>query len=624
MIRLSLFLFVLPFILFGQKQETLTKVISGTNMSELNRLKDSFYNSNKDKQSRVLKFLETNPQVRLKEVVNGKTIELIDVLNNEPIFAETTNFSGAVTIRANQLYAGGTLGLNVQGQGMMPAIWDNGAVNASHIELENRVSIMDTPTSIGDHASHVGGTMIATGLANSSRGVAFNAQLKSYDWNSDLEEMAAEATNGLLMSNHSYIIAPTLAAWQFGAYDERAKNIDQILFNAPYYTSVWAAGNDRNNTNSLFQSQVSATGGYEILRNQANAKNHILVGAVESVPFYSGSQDVIMSAFSSWGPTDDGRIKPDVVAKGVSVYSTGHTSSNHYYTAQGTSMASPMITGGVTLLQQHYFNVNNNYMLSSTVKGLITNTADEAGDFVGPDYKFGWGLVNLRKAALAITNKQSGQSVLEEITLNNSASYNTTLSANGTEPLKITICWTDPAAMFPNNGFVNPTTRYIVNDLDIRITKDGTTYFPWRLERSDPSLAATRTSDNNVDVIETIQIDNPNGVYNVSVTHKNTLTNGNQVFSLIATGPITNLSTLNNSLSSIGMYPNPANDIVYINHNEIILDVINVTDMNGRIVLSVNPTNNFTTIQTSTLNTGIYLVNLIGSGISETKKLIIN
>lgn len=624
MLKLSIILITLPLIAIGQSKESLKQVIEQSNIAELNKLKEKFINSDKEKDSRIFLFLNNNPQVIAREVINGKTIELVDVINNEPIFAETTNFSGAVTIRANHLYANGTLGLNLQGQGMTPAIWDNGAVNASHDELINRVYIMDTPTSVGDHASHVGGTMISSGsIANTSRGVAFNAQLYSYDWNSDLAEITDAATDGLLMSNHSYIISPPLAAWHFGAYDERAKNIDQILYNAPFYTSVWAAGNDRNNTNSLIQSQISSTGGYELIRNQANAKNHILVGAVEGVPFYSGSHDVVMTAFSSWGPTDDGRIKPDVVAKGFQVYSTGHSSSSHYYTASGTSMAAPMVTGGVTLLQQHFFNVYSNYMRSSTVKGIITNTADEAGEFDGPDYKFGWGLVNLRKAAQAISNKQSGQSVVEEITLNNGGTYNSTISANGTEPLKVTICWTDPAAMFPNTGFVNPTTRYIVNDLDIRITKDGVTYFPWKLDRNDPTAAATRDSDNNVDVIETIQIDNPNGVYNITVTHKNALTNGSQIFSLIATGPVLNLSTSENKLSQVVLYPNPVSDMLYINHKGIDLNNIDIYDIKGRKVLSIQPNSDFSNVQTNELTKGVYFVKIVGNQFEETQKLIV-
>jgi subtilisin family serine protease len=623
MLKLSILLVTFPLILLGQSKESLKLVIEKSNISELNKLKANFVNSDKDKDIRISSFLINNPEVKAREVLNGKTIELVDVINNEPIFAETSNFTGGVSIRANHLYSGGTLGLNVQGQGMSPAIWDNGAVNASHIELENRVSIMDTPTTIGDHASHVGGTMVATGLANSSRGVAFNASLKSYDWNTDLAEITAEATDGLLMSNHSYIISPPLAAWHFGAYDDRARNIDQILYNAPYYTSVWAAGNDRTNSNSLIQNQISATGGYELIRNQANAKNHILVGAVQGVSFYTGPSDVIMSTFSSWGPTDDGRIKPDIVAKGVSVFSTGDESSNHYYTAQGTSMASPMITGGVTLLQQHYNNVFSNYMRSSTVKGLLTNTADEAGDFDGPDYRFGWGLANLRKAALTISNKQNGLSIIDEISLNSGSSYTTSVGANGTEPLKITICWTDPAFPFPNSGFVNPTTRYTVNDLDIRVTKDGVTYFPWKLDRNDPTAAATRNSDNNIDVIETIQIDNPSGVYNITVNHKNVLTNGSQLFSLIATGPILNLSSLNSNISNISMYPNPANDFVFISYKDVSLNKIEVYDINGRKVISVLPDVDYSKIQTNELTPGVYFVKLSGDQIEETQKLII-
>lgn len=609
---------------FSQKKENLIKVLENSSISSLLELRQKFLLNDEGKEQRILNYLNLNPHLTRKNVSEGNTIEIVDVINGEPIFAETLNFTGAVTIRANHLYSGGTLGLNIQGQDMTPVVWDNGAVNSSHVEMAGRIVFGDNPASIGDHASHVGGTIIASGIVNSARGVAFNANLKSFDWNSDLAEITAEATNGMLVSNHSYIISPTATAWHFGAYDERAKNIDEILYNAPYYTSVWAAGNDRNNTGLLYQNQISATGGFEIIRNQANAKNHILVGAVQGVSFYTGSSDVIMSNFSSWGPTDDGRIKPDIVAKGVSVYSTSHTSSDSYSTLQGTSMASPMITGGVTLLQQHYFNVNNAYMRSSTVKGLLTNTADEAGDDIGPDYKFGWGLVNLRKAAQLITSVSNGQSIIREENLANNSSFTLNLFATGLEPLKVTICWTDPAAPFPNNGFVNPTTKYLVNDLDLRIVRNNTVYFPWKLDRDNPSLSATRNSDNNIDVIETIQIDNPvAGNYSLTVSHKGILSGGNQVFSLIVSGINQTLSSTNFDVNSINIYPNPFEDKLTINTSDVPVSQYEIYDLQGRLVKSdqINDKTSFI-IDMNDIISGIYLIQIKSDNGLSSHKII--
>lgn len=59
-----------------------------------------------------------------------------------------------------------------------------------------------------------------------------------------------------------------------------------------------------------------------------------------------------MSSFSSWGPTDDGRIKPDIVADGVSVFSTTATHDSSYGYKSGTSMATPNAAGSLLLLQE--------------------------------------------------------------------------------------------------------------------------------------------------------------------------------------------------------------------------------------------------------------------------------
>lgn len=621
--KLYLVFFFLFQLSFSQKSENLKAVISETNIENLMNLKNNFINSDLNKDLRIENYLAKNSNVLRKKVINGKTIELVDVINDEPIFAETFNFSGATTIRANRLYSGGILNLNVQGQGMTPAVWDNGAVNTNHVEMTGRISIGDTPSGFGDHASHVGGTIIASGINNSARGIAFNANLKSYDWNSDLSEMTSEAATGLLVSNHSYIISPALSAWHFGAYDERARNIDQILFNAPFYTSVWAAGNDRNNTGSLFQNQINTKGGgYELIRNQGNAKNHIVVGAVNGVPFYTNESDVVMSAFSSWGPTDDGRIKPDIVAKGVNVFSTGDASDNHYYTSQGTSMASPMITGGITLLQQHYHNVNSAYMRSATVKALITNTALEAGDHLGPDYRFGWGLADIANAAQLISNRASGTSIINELTLNNGASYTLNLNATGTQPLKVTICWTDPAALFANSGFVDPTTRYLVNDLDLRVSRNNNTFFPWKLDKNDPTAPATRNSDNNIDVIETVQIDNPvQGNYQITVSHKGTLVNNSQNFSLIVSGVNQTLSTPILDNSHIFINPNPTTDKLFVNTSDVPVSKYEIFDLQGRLVKrsQINDLTSFT-IDMNDINVGMYLIQIqSANGVSSHK-----
>ena len=104
-----------------------------------------------------------------------------------------------------------------------------------------------------------------------------------------------------------------------------------------------------------------------------------------------------ISSFSSTGPTDDGRIKPDLVANGVNLTSTD-IGGYDYLTISGTSMSSPNACGSATLLVDQYKRLFGGAMRASTLKALLIQTADDIGN-PGPDYFFGWGLINVKRAA---------------------------------------------------------------------------------------------------------------------------------------------------------------------------------------------------------------------------------
>ena len=178
--------------------------------------------------------------------------------------------------------------------------------------------------------------------------------------------------------------------------------------------------------------------------------------------------------------TDDGRIKPDIVADGQSVYSTISTNDSSYGYLSGTSMASPNAAGSLFLLQELAQQIiPNKFMRSATIKGLAIHTANEAGLFPGPDYKYGWGLLNIGEAATvlnnALTSNNSSSSVdlVYENVLQNKGSYSTSVIASGNKPLKATLVWTDVKGEIETS--LNDTTHRLVNDLDLKITKDTIT-----------------------------------------------------------------------------------------------------------------------------------------------------
>jgi subtilisin family serine protease len=231
------------------------------------------------------------------------------------------------------------------------------------------------------------------------------------------------------VSNHSYGIASgwdgdhwygdltinTDEDYMFGFYDGNAYDFDLIAYNAPNYLICVGAGNDRNDTPWMGTHYhwngvmfVAATdphgadgqfGGYDTISAYAVAKNVLTVGAVNDIPLgYSVPADVVQTSFSSWGPCDDGRVKPDIVANGASVYSITDVSTTSYGSMSGTSMATPNVSGSIDLIAHEYNRRFGRMPLSSTLKAIVINTADEAGPNDGPDYSNGWGLLNTHRA----------------------------------------------------------------------------------------------------------------------------------------------------------------------------------------------------------------------------------
>jgi len=488
----------------------------------------------------------------IKTVKNGSIseIQFIDEFG-VPRYYTTDNRNSSATISTRNVNPGGSAGLNLTGAGITVREWDGGIVKATHTEFGGRAAVVDN-ADIEPHATHVAGIIMGAGIRWNARGMAYQANLRSFDWNSDESEMAAEAAAGALISNHSYGIkhgwsegtwygVPSISTqedYSFGFYDDKPQGWDLIAWNAPYFLICKAAGNDRGQSGTGYP----ADGPYDCISDFGVAKNVMTIGAVDDITSgYSTSGGVtqVQAYFSSWGPVDDGRIKPDIVANGVALYSASTsfgTNAPTYEEKTGTSMASPSVAGSLALLQQHSYSLTGSYMLSATLKALAIHTADEAGPNIGPDYMFGWGLMNTKNAALKIIADQS-YDVISEQTINNGEYYTRDVVALGTEPIKVTIVWTDPPGT-PTAASLDPITPMLVNDLDLRLTSLNSTYYPWKLNRDNPTFAATNFSKNNVDNVEVVYIPNPvqGATYTITVDHDGTLQDGSQNFSIIISG----------------------------------------------------------------------------------------
>ncbi|WP_374443720.1 S8 family peptidase [Epilithonimonas sp.] len=449
-----------------------------------------------------------------------------------------------------------------------------------------------------------------------------------------------------------------------GAYGVQDYNFDKIVYSQPQQIIVKSTGNyygvgpDANSVKYRYDTTTSAwvlfgandevppancSQGNNCIYFGSLAKNIITVGAVNQLTTpnrkYTQASDVVKGSFSSAGPRKDGAVKPDLSAVGVDMIMANYITSspnatNLYVVNFGTSYAAPIVTGIAGALTQIQRNIsgNNSFIFKADeMKALLTHTANEAGR-PGPDVWYGWGLVDAKKAAQVLVNRLNEDAYLEKSNLQSGIKFTKQIKATGSEPLKVSISWVDPAiAYFTNDTDLqqNNTSR-LVNDLDVRVIDEanGTIYYPWKLDISNPNANATK-GDNSVDNVEQIVIDNPtaNGFYRIEVTNKNPLVNqdGNastQDFALVATGTkkIT-MASAEITKDQVKVFPTKTKDIVNVNLEDN-PERIAVFDMNGKMIFESLNNSKSQTLSLAQYPKGLYIVTVKTKSGIVAKKVI--
>lgn len=585
---------------------------------------------------------------------NGTSFILTDVVDGTPLYTTVDNDDAAIATGTVHLQVGGSLGLDLDGAGITVGVWDDGPVQTDHVELQNgsntgtrviNVELQNTDGELGEipHATHVSGTIISKGVNPNAKGMATEADVRTFNFLNDTPEMVSTVTNAtieMFLSNHSYGLpinqsnGTQLAAWRMGAYDQNARTVDDIASSNPQYLIVASAGN--GGTDSYPGGLVP---GFDKLTGNKNAKNNLVIAnASPSIDPFTGDVTFTINGSSSQGPTDDLRIKPDISGDGTGLLSP--VPGGGYSTFSGTSMSAPNVTGSLVLLQQYYKQLYSEYMMAATLKGLVCHTATDDAGVSGPDPRFGWGLLNTKKAAEVLTGSNSNMAVVDELTLDNNGTYTISFGAQAGDQLSATICWTDIPGLTASgpDDLNNPLSR-LVNDLDVRISKDNAIFLPWKLNYTGSSFSNSK-ADNTVDNVERIDIDvTETGVYTLVVSHKGTLQSQGafgpreQNFSLIVTGNNLTLGTEDSQITNnLVVFPNPSKGEFTIsfdsspNYNDDIK--IDVVDMSGRLVYKrsfSNTSSQFSnTINLGDVASGIYLANISNGGIRSSHKIIID
>lgn len=478
----------------------------------------------------------------------------------------------------------------------------------------------------GGHGTHVSGSVLGNGCRSASSGrpgytgsyagLAPQAGLVMQSvmdsscglggLPTDLNTLFAQArTAGARIHTNSW------GAPEAGKYTTDARNTDLFTWNNQDATILFSAGNEGTDANSDGFIDLDSIGA------PGTAKNIITVGASENNRTTGGynpggacstwgtcwptdypaepiKSDPLsnnpggMVAFSSRGPTDDGRIKPDVVAPGSNILSTKSQATNvsvgwgagpnqYYQYMGGTSMATPLTAGAVALIRQFYTDVKSVTPSGALLKATVINSATDLypGQYVNPlehnprlpNFAQGWGRVNV---ANAISSSRQFHDIADTDGVSTGASQSYPYGVCTATTLKISLVWTDyPGATL--------AARELVNDLDLVVTApDGTIYLGNAFSGGWSAAGGSADRVNNVegayfqspaagDWIITVHGYNvPNGVsgkqgYALVVDRPG---DTGSCFAMQATPPVVNLCAPNDavydvSLSAIGGFTDP-------------------------------------------------------------------
>ena len=397
-------------------------------------------------------------------------------------------------------------GWNYDGEGVGILVRDQGPI-FPHKDFEGRLTNIP-PFNSGTHGIQVAGAMTGAGNINpDARGMAAGADLNATGYSANFLDTATvtNINNGTVqVTNSSYSNGCN------AGYTTIARTVDTQTHTLQTVQHVFSAGNS-NGSNCGYGAGSqwgNITGGHK------SAKNCITVGATE----FDGD----IAGFSSRGPAEDGRIKPDISGHGVAVQMTNP--NNTYTSSNGTSFSAPAIAGVATQLYHLYMD-NNGGMLpqSALIKAAMLNTATDFGN-VGPDFIFGWGIVNGHRAGLLL---EDDRYLSDDISQGNTNTHTINVPA-GTAQVRFMVYWHD----VPATAGASPA---LVNDLDLVVTDPGAgTHLPYLLDHSPNATALNTPAGNGADHLnnmEQVLINAPTaGDYDIDITGFNVPTGPQEYF----------------------------------------------------------------------------------------------
>lgn len=443
---------------------------------------------------------------KLEELAGQPYVEYVQAA---PPGDQPLNFDSRSGAKANLLnapLASGGKGLN--GEGVVIGVGDNSDLQ-THADFNGRL-ISRAGTAQAGHGMHVAGTIGGAGnIIELFKGFAPRSTIISQVYSRILVNAAAYVQDhGMVITNNSY--GDIIECDYYGNYDLISRALDQMAFDLPQLSNVFASGNSGGDVCAPY-----APGFRTVLGGYQTAKNVITVGATTDTG--------LIAAFSSRGPVRDGRLKPEIVAQGQLVASTWV--SNNYSFNNGTSMAAPAVSGGLGLLYQRYRQLNGGANpKNALMKAILCNGAMDRGN-AGPDYRYGFGWMNLLRSVEMLENNSYFNTTVAQNATN---THTITVPAN-TASLKVMLYWNDPAA--------SPlSTRMLVNDLDLQVVSPSAVVnLPSILDTAFTGVNnAATTGIDRLNNMEQVVIANPAaGTYTIRINGVGIAQNGQQEYVVV-------------------------------------------------------------------------------------------
>ena len=437
--------------------------------------------------------------VGLDEIEKLASFAFVNYL--EPIYPnpEPENYTGRTLHRSNAIANDFSTGRNYDSTGVSVMLQDDGNIGP-HIDFEGRIIEQFVGYYGGDHGDHCAGIICGTGnLDPMARGNAFGANLYVYGAAPDYPGFSAIPSH--YFTKNIRVTSTSYSNGCNAGYTSLARSLDMQIINYKALMHVFSAGND-GGSNCGYGAGAgwgNITGGHKVGKN---------VMTVANLDYLDN-----LSSSSSRGPAHDGRIKPDIAAKGSSVNST--LPDNGYGLKSGTSMSCPGVSGVMAQLFHAYRELNGGSdPRGGLLKGIVLNTAEDLGN-PGPDFKFGWGRINALRAVQMLEESrydsasiENGQTLTHEFEV-----------PENTGQMRVMIYWTDV------QGSVNSNWA-LVNNLDITVDDpSGGEWMPWVLNHypnaDSLDLTAVRGMDDRNNM-EQVTLENPEaGTYTLTVDGAN-------------------------------------------------------------------------------------------------------